>query len=109
MFLQQLEPKNQQIVKIHDVAGALPGGIPLADLLDLQRKMAKFLMETCENLGNALVRVGSQREDFNQDFRFWEARRFYVDLGFGNAGGNQVLGILAIDDAEISMEPQHRR
>ena len=114
VFLEQLQPKHEQIIKIHQALRLFARGITREHILDLGGQRLKPRVTLLDHLAHGLLLVDRQRSDVAHHIRLGETRGFNVDLRLGNAGIHQPLGIFAIlngkrpvESQRLRMPPQH--
>ena len=109
MFLQQLQPKDQQVIEIHQALRLFAGGVAGQHILDLRGQRLKPRVALLDHLAHGLLFVERQRSDVAHHIRLGETRGFNVDLRLGNASIHQPLGIFAILNGKRPIEPQRLR
>ena len=114
VFLQQLQPKHQQVIEIHQALRLFTRGVTGQHILDLSGQRFKPRVPVLNYLAHGLLLVDRQRSDVAHHIRLGETRGFNVDLRLGNAGIHQTLGIFAIlngkrpvESQRLRMPPQH--
>ena len=103
VFPQQLEPEHEQIVEVHAVAGFLARGVARLHLADLRNQLRKILKLPPHHCLHRLVLVGGQGEYVRQHPGFWETGRLHVDLHFAQAGRQQILRVLPVQNGKIGL------
>ena len=109
MLLHQLEPERQQVVEVHRVRRPLARGITLLDVRNLRRQMLEVVVLLLQHLRNRLVRVDRQRKDVPQHLGLREPRRLHIHFRLRHAGGDQVLGVLAVHDGKVPLVAEQVR
>ena len=99
--LQQAKPEREKIIKVHDIGGAFAGGEALGDVLDLRCELGEVLVFLRDGFRDRATGVQRLRENICEHVGFWKARGFHVDLSPGDAGLDEVIGVLAVHDREI--------
>ncbi len=102
VVLQELEPEREEIVKVHCIGGAFAGAITVSEIADLAGQQVEMLVLFGQNLGDGLMRVNGQGEDFAEDFGFGEVAGFGVNTRFGDARRDQMFGVFAVEDGEVA-------
>ena len=109
MILQQLEPQHQQVVKIHAVGRAFASEVAFVlvdNLFDVIGKVTEFSLD---QFRNRLMRVGRERKNFVQHVGLWKVFVLRVNLRIQQAGLDQILGIVAVEDGEIFLVAERVR
>ena len=78
LFLQELEPKHQQIVEVHRVGCAFARGVTLPKLFDFGPKLVKMRVLLEQNFRHRFLHVHRQGEYFRQHFGFRDPRYFFI-------------------------------
>ena len=103
VVLQQLEPKDEQVVEIHRVGRAFAVGVTGGQRGDLGRELREMIELAGEQFCDRLVGVAGERKNFVQHVQLGEMRAFRFNFRVGNAGLDQVLRIVAVQDGEIAL------
>ena len=96
VFLEQLQPKQEQVIKIHQALRLFARSVTRQHILDLSGQRLKPRVALLAHLAHGLLLVDRQRADVAHHVRLGKARGFHVDLRLGNAGVHQPLGVLSI-------------
>ena len=114
MVLKQLEPERKQVVEVHRVGSAFAGRVTFPQVGDLHGELREIIVLLIQNFIGGFVRVDCERKNFAEHFGFREMRSFRFNACGGNAGFDQVLRVVAVENREIAavteqvgMETQH--
>ncbi len=109
VVLKELEPEREQVVEIHRVGRALALGVKVGQAGNFLIQIAVALVPVeqinellVQQFADGFVRVDGEGENFIQHVRFGEMRAFGFDFGVGDAGLDQILGVVAVKNGEIA-------
>ena len=103
VVLQELEPEGEQVVEVHGVGGAFAVGVLLGEFRDGGGKLREITELAREQFVGALMGIGGEGKDFVEHIGLGEVGAFGVDLGVGDAGFDEVAGVIAVEDGKIAI------
>ena len=109
MLLHQLEPEREQVVEVHAVRRPLAGNVTPLQIGDLRPELREMAELALQQRGGGAMGVGRQRKNFVQDIQLGKMLVHFVQLRLHQAGLDEILRVLAVEDGEVLLVAEHLR